>query len=57
MHRLVQEFGLTMFPQNYIGKNVMALSSKEYLHVKNLGEYYFHHRNKILKLLAGMRHI
>lgn len=57
MHRLVQELGLTMFPQNYLGKNVMALSPKEYLHTKHLGEYYNQHKDKILKLLTGLRNL
>jgi hypothetical protein len=57
MLQMVQDFKLTLFPQNYSGKNVLGLSPKEYLYLSDLGQYYNKHRPKIMKLLSSLKNI
>lgn len=57
MQQMVQDFGLTLFPQNYSGSNVLALNPKEYLYLSDLGGYYNKHRSKIMKLLSSLKEI
>lgn len=57
MHKMVQDFGLTLFPQNYAGRTVLALNQKEYLYLPELSSYYSQHRPKIIKLLSALKAI
>ena len=57
MHRMVKEFNLTLFEQNYSGQNVLALNPKEYLYMSELGDYYNKHKATIMKLLDSLKQI